>query len=47
MMTRLVPKLGMMFYKVEDCLEFYKRHVVYVWFSIRTGATMKDTNDYL
>ena len=38
----LVPRLGMVFDTVEDCLEFYKRYAVYVGFSVRSGHTMKN-----
>jgi len=35
----LMPRIGMVFDKVEDYLEFYKRYAVYVGFSLRSGPT--------
>lgn len=38
----LVPRLGMVFNRFEDCLEFYRRYAVYVGFSVRSGPTRKN-----
>ena len=38
----LVPRLDMVFDTVEDYLEFYKRHTVYVGFSVRSDPTRKN-----
>jgi len=38
---KLMPRLDMMFDRVEVCLEFYKRYAVYVGFSYHNGPTGK------
>jgi len=38
----LVSRLGIVFDRVEGCLEFHKRYLVYVGFSINSGSTRKN-----
>ena len=38
----LVSRLSMVFDRVEDCLEFYKKDAIYVGLSIRSGLTEKN-----
>jgi len=38
----IMPRLGMVFDTVEDCLEFYKIYAVYIGFSVHSGPTMKN-----
>ena len=39
--SMLVPRLGMVLDRVENCPEFYKKYIIYVDFSIRNDPTGK------
>ena len=44
-MMMLVLRLGMVFDRVEDRLEFCMKYAVYVSFSVRSGPTEKNKSD--